>query len=191
MSNSTKIDWSAFDRGRLCVGFHNEEAYDYFLKECEERGYMWVSGKLPTEGFEFTYDKLVYCCGGNKLALGADEDRRKTKIVALPHYTLNRLIKEGKEGVYENDSCVVRVGKHEGILSIESKEEGFIYINDNDLFYPVEMKLIFSEALQAYNEGKTIRSLKTFRAYNIVEARKWQGEMVRFSEINSHWEIVD
>ena len=189
---NTTIDWVAFENGSLCVGFYNEEAYHSFLQECEERGFMWVSGKRPTDAFNFTYDKLIYCCGCSKLALGTEEQRKyMKKFIALPKFTLRQILREQKSGTYENDAYILKVDEHDGNLSIQSKGGECVNVHSHDVFYPTEMKLTFMEALQAYNDGKTIRSLKTFRTYDKVEAHKWQGEMVRFSEINEGWEIID
>lgn len=186
------LEWDNFEKGNICVGFYNEECYVAFLKDCEKRGYKWVNDKLPTEDcFGFTLDRLVYCCGSKKLALGTEEQRLyKPKVVATPFYTLDTLINEHMVGAYENDSYTVTIEPKGGEIFVESKGENTVRIKASDIFSPVENKIVFDEALKAYNEGKTIRSLKTFRTFNILDAHKYQGDIVRFSEINGFWEIL-
>ena len=53
-----KFDWDKFSSGDLYVEL-NRKNMDSFLKECEERGYKWMSGELATERNLFRdYDKM-------------------------------------------------------------------------------------------------------------------------------------
>ena len=53
-----KFDWDKFASGDLYVEL-NRKNMDGFLKECEERGYKWMSGELATERNLFrNYDKM-------------------------------------------------------------------------------------------------------------------------------------
>lgn len=54
----TAFDWNKFSSGDLYVEL-NRKNMDSFLKECEERGYKWMSGELATERNLFRdYDKM-------------------------------------------------------------------------------------------------------------------------------------
>ena len=53
-----KFDWDKFASGDLYVEL-NRKNMDGFLKECEERGYKWMSGEFATERNLFRdYDKM-------------------------------------------------------------------------------------------------------------------------------------
>lgn len=45
----TEKDWAAFDFGKIAVNLPTRSEFMRFLSECEERGYMWVSGDKPTD----------------------------------------------------------------------------------------------------------------------------------------------
>lgn len=199
------FDWIGFQNGDFEVKCNAKEVMKDFLKECEQRGYLWTSGDNPTTR-DYYDDVPIYLDGeGKVLSYGAYIQNDKDHVTWIIEPTLkDKLtwrevfanIQEGETYEYENKF----VSYEDGCLKI-GDSTGCLSLSEEDLFNIKKKPRLadFQEVQIALNEGKTVKS-SFGRFYKLEEAKRlvgsfdldyWEGCDLTFYEITNEWFIIE
>lgn len=202
------FDWNGFEKGDFEVKCNTKEEMNDFLSQCEERGYLWISGVKPTQ--------LDYYCEG--VAVYFDGEYRELAYEytnALDYVTW--VVEETEESTTQKEwlnwrEVFTNIQEGEtyvwGIYSIAlnngriiiGREGHDIFFDDKFLFTKKQETVDFNVAYQALKEGKIIQSVESGFYFKIEGVLLLQGNSketinqdasFEFEEIEGQWLIID
>ena len=198
------FDWNGFEFCSFKVKCETREAMQDFLRQCEERGFMWASGGRPTQNDYFNkYSDGIYITAINKkLSYSCFVDN------SFPHvtwetpkstYTWREVFTNIQEG--ETYECGGKpISYKDGVLII-GDEVSVAVLTDENLFTKQEVKQVdFQEAQVVLANGGIIQSVSTKNYYKLTDGNLrgsrdseftcWIFADLSYEEITGKWSII-
>lgn len=205
------FNWLGFKLGRFMVSCSSRETMKDFLQQCEERGFLWLSGDKPTQNdyFHKNYDiiafesndgrltyKHSYFPGGNVVAWESIQTTQT--IQPEPTYTWREVITNIQDG--ETYKCGDKfICCTEGVIRI-GDETDCLRLNNEDLFFKQQETVDFQEALTVLINGGIVRSTLNDKYYLLANGNLkcsgdigfecWELTDLSGEEILSKWNII-
>lgn len=196
------FDWNGFEFCSFKVKCETREAMQDFLRQCEERGFMWASGGRPTQNDYFNkYSDGIYITAINKkLSYSCFVDNSFPHVTwETPNstYTWREVFANIQEG--ETYECGGKpISYKDGILII-GDEVCITVLTNDDLFTKQEL-VDFQEALVELTNGGIVQSTLNKKYYLLTNGNLkcscdkgfeyWELTDLSYEEITGKWNII-
>lgn len=204
------FDWNGFKDGNFEVKCNTREEMNDFLSQCEERGYLWVSGVKPTQLDYYCEGMVMYFYGGKReltyrIVNVNDMDYVTWVVKVVEESTTQKEWLKWREvftNIQEGETYVwgiYSISLNNGRIII-GREGHDIFFDDKFLFTKKQETVDFNVVYQALKEGKIIQSVDSGFYFKIEGVLLLQGNSketinqdasFEFEEIEGQWLIID